>query len=275
MRITDFDVYKDLLREKSGLYLTPEKSTLLESRLSPVAKKWGYISMETMTVALQGVPDKNLVNDVVEAMTTPDTSFFRDAAIFKHLRETALPYFIKKRGNVKKIRIWSAACATGQEPYSIALTVKEKGLPPNWTCDIVGTDISNESIEQGRAGLFSQFEVQRGLSIHTLLKYFEQDANRWKLREDVRKMVKLERFNLLDDMKKMGMFDIIFCRNVLSMFDDDLRRHVLTRLSKHLEKDGFLYLGKSESAVGLSEELKPVKAAPGLHVFRDSLHDGS
>ncbi len=275
MRITDFDVYRDLLQEKSGLNLTPEKSSLLESRLSPIAKKWGYISMETMTVALQGVPDKNLVNDVIEAMTTNDTSFFRDAATFNFLRDTALPYFIKKRSALKKIRIWSAGCASGQEPYSIALTVKEKGLPPGWTCEIIANDIAHESIEQGREGLFSQFEVQRGLSVHTLLKHFKQSDNKWKLQDDVRKMVKFDRFNLLDDMKKMGMFDIIFCRNVLSLFDEPLRKNVLKRLSARLEKDGFLFLGKNETTIGLSEELKPIKAVPGLHAFKDSLHHGS
>ncbi len=275
MRITDFDVYKDLLREKSGLNLSPEKSSLLESRLSPIAKKWGYISMETMTVALQGVPDRNLVNDVVEAMTTNDTSFFRDLAVFEFLRETALPYFIKKRSNVKKIRIWSAACSSGQEAYSVALTVKEKGLPPGWICNIIGTDISHDSIEQARAGVFSQFEVQRGLSIHTLLKYFKQDGSKWLLHEDVRKMVSYDRFNLMDDMKKMGMFDIILCRNVLSLVDDKLRKDILKRLSAHLEKDGFLFLGKGESVVGMSEDLKAVKGVPGLHAFKDSLHHGS
>ena len=272
MRITDFDVYRDLLREKSGLNLTQEKSSLLESRLSPVAKKWGYTSMETMTVALQGVPDKKLVGDVVEAMTTNDTSFLRDVTPFTMLRDKMIPYFISKRAKLKKIRIWSAACATGQEPYSMALTIKDKGLPPGWKAEITANDISRTSIDHARNAVFSQFEVQRGLSIHTLLKHFTQDENRWKLHDDLRKMVKFDYFNLLDDTKKLGKFDIIFCRNVLSLFDDNLRKVILEKLSQHLEKDGFLVLGKSESTIGLSEDFKPLPDSDGVHALRDSLH---
>jgi chemotaxis protein methyltransferase CheR len=275
MRITDFDVYKDLLREKSGLNLSPEKSSLLESRLSPIAKKWGYASMEIMAVALQGVPDKkliNLINDVVEAMTTNDTSFMRDVTPFTLMRDTMLPYFISKRARQKKIHIWSAACASGQEPYSIAITLKDKGLPPSWKVEITATDISRDSIDRAKMGVFSQFEVQRGLSIHTLLKHFTQDEDKWILHNDISKMVKFDYFNLLDDMKKMGKFDIIFCRNVLLLFDEKMRKTVLGKLTQHLEPDGFLVLGKSENTIGLSEDLKPIQGSSGVHAFRDSLH---
>lgn len=275
MRITDFDIYKDLLREKSGLNLTPENSYMLESRLSPVAKKWGYTSMETMTIALQGVPDKKLIYDVIEAMTTNDTSFLRDVTPFNILRDTMMPYFISKRAKQKKIRIWSAACASGQEPYSIALTMKDKGIPPGWKIEILATDISRDSVDRGREGVYSQFEVQRGLSIHMLLKHFKQDDEKWKLNEDLRKLVKFEYYNMLDDMKKLGKFDIIFCRNVLSLFDEKTRKAVLSKLSERLEKDGFLVLGKNENTIGLSEDFKSLPDAGGVHAFRDSLHQAA
>jgi chemotaxis protein methyltransferase CheR len=272
MRITDFDIYRDLLKEKSGLSLTPDKSYLLESRLSPIAKKWGYTSMESMTLALQGVPDRHLVSDVVEAMTTNDTSFFRDGAPFDTLRDTILPWLVKKRAAQKKIRIWCAAAASGQEPYSVAITIKEKGLPPGWKTEILATDISSDAMEQARNGHYSQFEVQRGLGVHILLKYFEQDGTKWKIGDDLRKMVRFEQFNLLDSMKKLGMFDVILCRNVLSLFDDPVKKSVLEKLAGQLEKDGFLLLGKSESAAGFSDVLKPLPGTPGLHAFHDSLH---
>ncbi len=272
MRITNFEIYRDILKEKSGLDLTLDKSYMLESRLSPVSKKWGYLSFEAMTTALQGVPDKNLVNDIVEAMTINDTAFFRDDEPFNALRDVVLPYLLKKRSAEKKIRIWCAACSSGQEPYSAALTIREKGLPAGWKTEILGTDIASDILEQAKSAVYSQFEVQRGLPLLTLLKYFTQDDTKWVLQDDVRKMARFDYFNLMDDVKKLGTFDVIFCRNVLSFFEDKTKKKVLEKVASRLEKDGFLFLGKTETTIGLSEAFKPLPGVAGLYAFADGPH---
>lgn len=272
MRITHFDIYRDLIREKSGLNLSQDQSYMLDSRLGPIAKKWGYPTLDAMTVALQGVPDRNLVQDVVVAMTDAETAFFRDEDPFDFFRDVILPLLLKKRAGPNKIKIWSAGCASGQEPFSIALILKEKSVP-GWKGDILATDISSEVLEQARHGVYSQFEVQRGLSTRTLLKNFAQkEPGKWKIADDLQKMVRFEQFNLLDDMKKLGAFDVILCRNLISCFDDSLKKSVLEKLAAHLEKDGFLILGRNESAIGATESLKPFPGARGIFVPKNSPH---
>jgi chemotaxis protein methyltransferase CheR len=243
MRITDFDLYRDLLKEKSGLILSPDQSYLLDSRLNPVAKKWGYASLDSMTIALQGVPDNNLVTDVVEAMMSHETSFFHHQRLFHTFKDKVLPYMASKRGR-KGMKIWCAAASSGQEAYSLALLIREAAVAPK--VDILATDLSNDLISQAREGAFSQLEVQRGLPVRLLLRYFTQQDTAWRINESVRKMVRFQTFNLLENMGSMGPFDVIFCCNILGSFERDTQEKVLARMLPQITKDGFLFLGPGE-----------------------------
>ncbi len=272
MRITDFDIYQHLLKEKSGLVLVQDQSYLLDSRLMPIAKKWGFSSLDAMTAVLHGVPDKDLVYDVVEAMTTKDTSFFRDTWPFHMFRDEILTMLKKVRGSQKKIKIWCAAAATGQEPYSLGLMFKERGADfAGWKLDILSTDISVEALEQSKIGIYSQFEVQRGLPVRLLLKHFKQvDDINWQISSDLRKMVRHQTFNLLDNMSALGKFDMIVCRNVLGEFDAPLRKKTLEKLGNQLEKDGFLFLGNGEKPE--NDAFRPLHEKRGVWVLQDSPH---
>jgi len=266
MRISDFDLYKDLLKEKSGLTLTPDKSYLLDSRLTPVSRKWGYASLEAMTMVMRGNPDKELLKDVIEAMTTNETSFFRDLKPFDQFRDVIVPHLIKTRPG-KRVRIWCAAASTGQEPYSLCMTIKEMGPKlAGWNFDIVGTDISTEVLDTAKKGEYSQFEVQRGMPITMLVKYFEQKGDRWHLKQDIKSMVQYKYFNLLDPMAALGKFDIIFCRNVLIYFDRDTKAKVLESMSALLPDDGFLLLGGAETVLGITSAFKPMDNTRGIYI---------
>ncbi|NCC22454.1 MAG: chemotaxis protein CheR [Alphaproteobacteria bacterium] len=273
MRIGDFDFYRELLIGKSGLVLTPDKCYLLDSRLTPVAKKWGYPSLDAMTIALRGVADRKLVTDVVEAMTTNETSFFRDKRPFELFEKHVLPYLAKTRASKRSIRIWCAASSSGQEPYSLGMILKENDrMFPGWRFDIHATDISNEILDHARAGLYTQFEVQRGLPIQLLLKYFTQQGEKWQLSDAVRKMVRFENFNLLESLKPLGQFDVVFCRNVLIYFDEKTKRKVLEGITEILAPDGFLFLGGAETVLGITDRFKPMPNQRGLYVLSGSGH---
>lgn len=273
MRITDFDIYRDLLKQKSGLVLTQDKSYLLDSRLNPVAKKWGHASIEAMTNVLRGVPPKDLVNDIIEAMTTNETSFFRDNKPFDMFKGHVLPYFKKQASRPKKLRIWSAAASSGQESYSLSMLLKEEAASmPGWQFEIVATDISLDILEQAKQGLFTQFEVQRGLPIQLLMKYFAQEGDKWRLKPDIRNMVKFEYFNLLENMTKLGQFDIVFCRNVLIYFDQPTKKMVLENIAKQMAPDAFLFLGGAETVLGITEAFMAVPGQRALYAKPGSVH---
>ncbi len=273
MKIQDFDLFKDLLYKQSGLVITPDKSYLLDSRLTPVAKKWNFPSLDVMALHLRSLPDQQLVKDIVEAMTTNETSFFRDMKPFQLFEDTMLPHMIKARAAKKTLRIWCAAASSGQEPYSLAMILKEKAnLMPGWRFEITATDISDDILNLARSGVYSQFEVQRGLPINYLMKYFTQVNEKWQVKDDIRQMVKFSNFNLLHDMNKFGMFDIIFCRNVLIYFDEKTKGQVLARMSTKLEKDGFLLMGGAETVLGITDKLKLMPEKRGLYIHPDSPH---
>ena len=273
MRITDFDVYRDMLKEKSGLVLTQDKSYLLDSRLNPVAKKWGYESIDAMTDVIRGVPPKDLITDIVEAMTTNETSFFRDNRPFNTYKDFVLPYFKQQTNRGNKLRVWCAASSSGQEPYSICLTAKEEEQKmPGWRYELLATDISHEILEQAKGALFTQFEVQRGLPIQMLMKYFTQQGDKWQLNDDIRNMVKFDYFNLLDSMIKLGKFDVIFCRNVLIYFDQPTKKDILERMSAQLADDGLLFLGGAETVLGITDAFQTVPNQRGLYAKPGSVH---
>jgi len=275
MNIIDFDIYKDLLKDKSGLTLSQDKSYLVESRLNPVSKKWGYENIAAMTSVLRTVPPKELINDIVEAMTTNETSFFRDNRPFDVFKDTVLPYYKDKATNNKHLRIWCAAASSGQEPYSLAMILQEEAAKmPGWRFSITATDISHEILAQAKDGVYSQFEVQRGLPITLLMKYFNQDGDKWIINDEIKNMVEFKYFNLLDGMSLLGKYDVIFCRNVLIYFDQPTKKDVMERADKQLADDGFFFLGGAETVLGITDAFKAVAGVRGLYAKPESLHHG-
>jgi chemotaxis protein methyltransferase CheR len=262
-----FALLSTLVRERSGLVLTPDKSYLLESRLLPVARKWEQKSVAELAALLRSKPDPKLIRDIVEAMTTNESFFFRDIKPFDQFKSLVLPHLLKKRAAAKSIRIWSAACSSGQEPYSLAMILNEHKLQlSGWKVEIVATDLSTEILDKARAGQYSQFEVQRGLPIQLLVKYFKQEGDRWQVDAAIRAMVSYRPFNLLDDLGSLGRFDVIFCRNVLIYFDQPTKAKVLDAMSRQLAPDGHLYLGGAETVLGITDKLQPLPEHRGIYV---------
>lgn len=271
MKISDFELYRDLLQRHSGLSLTAERSYLLDSRLTPVARRWGYPTLEAMTLALRGVPETRLVEDVIEAMMTNDTAFFRDMRPFVMLRDVILPEIVRKRGRHRNLRIWSAGCSSGQEAFSIAMVIRElqPTLLKGWRTDILGTDLSGQLITRAKTGHFTQFEVQRGLPVKYLISHFDETDDGWNLHDDVRSLVHFEVFNILDSMDDLGLFDLIFCRNVLTYFDSEMRNTILSNMADHLADDGFLFLGDGEKIDEADTPFRMIDKRAGLLGFAD------
>jgi chemotaxis protein methyltransferase CheR len=261
----EYEFFRKLLKERSGLDLSSDKQYLVESRLIPLARRAGLPGIAELIPKIKGGSDA-LTSEVVEAMTTNETFFFRDKIPFDQLRETVLPAMLLARANRRCLRIWCAASSTGQEPYSIAMCLKEIGPAlAGWRIEILATDLSHGVLEKSRAGIFSQFEVQRGLPIQMLVKHFTQAGELWQLNADIRAMVQHRQLNLLQDFSHLGIFDVIFCRNVMIYFDQDTKVGILDRLAKVIEPDGVLVLGAAESVVGISDAFKPHPERRGLY----------
>ena len=274
MKSADFELYEKLLYKESGLVITSEKSYLLDSRLSPVAKKWDCTNMEGLTEALRKpVPNRAIIKDIVEAMTTNETSFFRDMNPFKNFENIVLPFLIKTKAPGSTIRIWCSACSSGQEPYSIAMMLKENEAKLNsLKIDIIATDLSDQILDTARKAKYTQFEVQRGMPIQLLVKYFKQDGESWLLNDEIKNMVKFQPINLLKPFPIPGTFDVIFCRNVLIYFDKETKTEILNRLYDKMEKHAFLLLGGAETVLGLTDKIKPLVGQRGLYIGHDSTY---
>ncbi len=259
----EYDYLRRLLKERSGLVLSHDKQYLVESRLMPV----GLGSLSDLVHNLKRSSAEPLIVDVVEAMTTNETFFFRDRAPFDHVRDAIVPALREARAVQKRIRVWCAAASSGQEPYSLAMGFKEMGASlAGWRVDILATDISAEVLEKAKVGLYSQFEVQRGLPIQLLVKYFTQVGDCWQLSPEIRAMVQFRPFNLLNDFGPLGRFDLVFCRNVLIYFDQESKVGVFDRLARQIEPDGYLMLGAAETVVGLTERFRPHPDRRGLYM---------
>ncbi len=265
MNPPDYEYLRKLLKDHSGLDLAADKQYLIESRLLPLARKAGLPGIAELVQKMKGGANP-LVAQVVEAMTTNETFFFRDKVPFDHFRDTIMPELLKVRANRKSMRIWCAAGSTGQEPYSLAMCLKEMGAAlAGWRVEILATDLSQEVLEKSKAGIYSQFEVQRGLPIQMLVKYFKQIGELWQINPELRAMVQHRTLNLLHDFSQLGSFDVIFCRNVLIYFDQETKTNIFGRLARIIEPDGFLVLGAAETVVGLTEQFKPVADRRGLY----------
>ncbi len=261
----DYEYLRKLLKDRSGLDLSADKQYLIESRLLPLSRKAGLPGISELVQKMKG-GSADLTTQVVEAMTTNETFFFRDKVPFDHFRDSIVPEIVKARASRKSIRIWCAAGSTGQEPYSLAMCLKEMGATlGGWRIEIIATDLSQEVLEKSKAGIYSQFEVQRGLPIQMLVKYFKQTGELWQINPDIRAMIQHRQLNLLHDFSQLGVFDVIFCRNVLIYFDQDTKVNIFNRLAKITEPDGFLVLGAAETVVGLTDVFKPFPEKRGLY----------
>jgi chemotaxis protein methyltransferase CheR len=262
----DYDYLRRLLKERSGLVLSADKQYLVESRLLPLARRAGLGGLAELVLKLKAPRAEPLIVEVVEAMTTNESFFFRDRTPFEHFRDVIMPALMAARAAQRRIRIWCAAASTGQEPYSLAMCLKELGhSTAGWRIEIVATDISSDVLEKAQSGIYSQFEVQRGLPIALLIKYFTKVGDAWQIAPELRAMVAFRPFNLLSDFGHLGRFDLVFCRNVLIYFDQPTKIGVIERIARVTERDGYLVLGAAETVVGLTDVFKPLPDRRGLY----------
>ena len=254
--------FQRLISRESGIVLDDDKRYLLEARLMPIALKLRLYSLNDLCVLLQTTTDLSIRQQVVEAMTTNETFFFREATQYDALKSTILPELVQERQTTRKISVWSAAASTGQEAYSFAMLLLEMGLG-NWNISIVGTDLSAAVLQRARAGKYLQIEVNRGLPAPLLVKYFKREGLEWQLKDEVRRMVRFEQDDLRRGTSAMGPFDLVFCRNVLIYFDVDTKRNILGRIRQCLTPGGHLLLGGSETTLNLDDRFlrRPVGTA--------------
>lgn len=267
MQDHNFQTLQTFLLQTSGLSIQAEKTYLVESRLKSVADAHGCQSVDELAAKLNGAASPQLKTDVVEAMTTNETSFYRDAHPFETLRTHILPELVKTNQNSRSIRVFCAAASSGQEPYSVAMTIRES-LPnaQDWKVDILGVDIDNKILDRAREGKYSKLEVQRGLPITLLRKYFDCESdNAWRIKPEIRNMVRFQQANLLKPFIGLGKFDIIFCRNVLIYFNPPTKADVLERLAALMPDNGTLILGGAETVLGITNQFAPLKGVRGLY----------
>ncbi|HYA18443.1 MAG TPA: protein-glutamate O-methyltransferase CheR [Bryobacteraceae bacterium] len=237
---------------QAGIVLEKDKHYLFESRLSPIVRQRGLGSINDLCALLMATHEAELGRQVVEAMTTNETYFFRDPSHYDAIRSVLLPRLKQERQDSRKLRFWSAAASTGQEAYSLAMLLLEEGLN-DWNVQILGTDFSSQVLERARSGMYRQIEVNRGLPAALLVKHFRRTGVDWQLGEPVRQMVRFETIDLRRSMRAIGPFDLVFCRNVLIYFDAETKKKILTELHGTLFRGGWLLLGGAETAFGFEE----------------------
>lgn len=265
-----FDFITGIIKQRSGLSLTQDKTYLLESRLQPVGRMHGFDTVEELILHVQRTHQQDIIHDIVQAMTTNETMFFRDNKPFERFRDLILPRLKEQHPERKHLRIWSSACSSGQEPYTLGMCLNEEGANyPGYSFDIIATDLCEKALEKAQRATYTQFEVQRGMPIQLLVKYFEQrENNQWHVKDAIHKMVRFHVHNLLEDPARFGQFDVIFCRNVLIYFDEATKRHVLERLISVLRPPGYMVLGSAETVIGITDKLVMLTEAPGVYVLR-------
>jgi chemotaxis protein methyltransferase CheR len=264
MRIEDVELVRDVVLSHAGVVIDPAKTYLIESRLAPMARREGFASDTDLIQAVRARRYDRLMWALTEAMISSETCFFRDRAPFDQFAGEILPELAARRG-ARPIRVWSAACATGQEPYSLAMAVDaDRSLWPAARLELLASDLSERCLEKAQSGLYTQFEVQRGLPIRLLVRYFEPTDDLWAISPRLRQTVRWRRVNLLADLAQLGQFDVIFCRNVISALDPIARRRVLEQLARALPPDGRLVLGVDETVSGVTDALQPAAGCRGV-----------
>ncbi len=250
-----FEYICNLVLEKSAIVLEPNKTYLVESRLAPVARENGLTSIDELVDALRkpGIVANKLTQAVIEAMTTNETSFFRDLHPFDALRTNIIPELVSKRGSERTLNIWSNACSSGQEIYTIAMILKEHFAElGGWKVRLIASDLSTQILEKARTGVFNQTEVNRGLPMPMLLKYFQKNGLTWQIKEEIRRMVEFRQVNLVETFPQLPAMDIVFLRNVLIYFSPETKRDILSKVKRVMRPDGYLFLGGAETTMNLN-----------------------
>ena len=261
-----FEVFASVLRAGSGLAIGPDKGYLLETRLASLLRRESLSGLDALAERLRSPREAELAREVVEAMTTNESFFFRDGKPFTHVRTQALPRLHAARPAGARMRIWSAAASTGQEAYSLAMLVTEaRPWLGGREVEILGTDIAREALSRAREGTYTQFEIQRGLPMQMLVKYFRKDGNQWRIVDTIRNMASFREWNLLQDLRPLGQFDVVFCRNVLIYFDQVTKARVLDAVARQLAPDGLLYLGGAETVLGITDRFAPSGSEHGVY----------
>lgn len=270
MEISDSSsrILAGLLEARTGQQLTMSRRWRLETALSHLLRERGIKSIDELITILVMGREPNLASRVVEALLNNETYFFRDRSPFDLLARSALPALAERRASTKRIRIWSAGCSTGQEVYSLAmLFADEPAKWAGWTIDILGTDVSDMVVQRARAGEYSQFEVQRGLGIAQMIKWFEEGSGGWRAAEALRRPVRFQVHNILEAPPHPGKFDIVLCRNVLLYLNSEKREQAFDRLATAMAPDGWLMLGAGETVIGQTRKLVADKDSRGLYVL--------
>jgi chemotaxis protein methyltransferase CheR len=259
-----------LLHRESGLVLDSSKTYLIEARLEPIACEAGLGSIDALCRHLKQNPTSLLLQKVVDAMATNETSFFRDVIPFDIVRNLLLPDLLKANQKQRQIRIWSAACATGQEPYSLAMLLCNiESTLAGWDVRILATDLVERVLERARSGIYTQYEIQRGLPAQYMTRFFDQVDTDWKIRPEVKRWIEFKRLNLLYDFSSFGKFDIIFCRNILIYFDNASKKKVLEGMAASLAPHGALLLGGGETPLGITDRLTRIEVGRGVYYRRN------
>ena len=265
MRPDDIETIRQFVHARSGVVIDPTKTYSIETRLAPVARREGFASIDDLIAAIRDRREDRLIWAAAEALVAGESSFFRDHAPFEAFRDEILPTLAQSRQG-RPIKVWSAACGTGQEPYSLAMILDdERSKMLGVKVELFGSDISERALEKAASGTYAQFEVQRGLPIRLLVRHFDKTDESWTLNARIRQAVRWRRINLLADLRALGQFDVIFCRNAISAFDVQTRRRVLEQLARALPDDGWLVLGLDETVGGVTEALRAAPGRRGLY----------
>jgi chemotaxis protein methyltransferase CheR len=255
----DFDTVRRLVKEHAAVVLEPGKVYLVETRLAPLARGEGFFDLEELVECLRATAFGPLHERVVDAMTAHDTAFFRDIHPFEALRNSVLPDLVRRRAHERRIRIWCAASSSGQEPYTVAMLVREQlEALEGFEIEILATDLSEEMLARARRGRFAQLEVNRGLPARFLVKYFAKIGDEWELREELRRMVEFRVLNLAKPWPEIEPFDVVFLRNVMLYFDPEMRRELLAKVRRVLRDDATLFLGAAETTLHADDAFERV-----------------
>lgn len=270
-----FHYVQALVHDRAALVLEPGKEYLVESRLHPLARRLGFPTVERMIDALRSRAFDDLHRSVVDAMTTNETSFFRDVRVFEMFRNTILPAVVARRTQTQSLNIWCAACSSGQEPYSLAMLLREHvSHLTGWRISLTASDLSREMLAQARAGCYSQIEVNRGLPAAYLVKYFRQRGASWEISADIRQMVEFREINLVDRWPVLPRMDVVFIRNVLIYFDLPARKRVLGAVHRLLDPAGYVVLGGAETAANVHDSFECASTG-GASCFRPRGRDAA
>ncbi len=282
MPLSDFDkslapanyqLLRKMLKEFSGLHLTDNKMYLVETRLQVVAKKYNFNSLNQLVDGLKGPLFQKLRVDISEAMATPETFFFRDKKPFDQFKDFIVPQMIERHKMTKRFTIWCSACSSGQEPYSLAMIIDElqKTVLRGWTVKIIASDFSEKILKKAQSGIYSQFEVQRGLPIQYLMKHFKQESDGWHVKDDLKRLIDFRNFNLLQSPAHLGKIDVVFCRNVLFYFTPEDKGKILDHIASILNPGGMMFLGAAESTIGACDAFTGLKEERGIYMKNEDI----